>query len=261
MAVNINLWNTIMKDDSKTTVYDWPTRIFHWLFALLFLAAYLIAETVDHENPLFSLHIMAGLTIGFILILRMVWGFVGTTYARFSSFELNPKKLLGYLKDAVITKTKSYAGHNPASSYAALVMFICAAGLAATGIMMTSGSESDFFEETHELLANIFLITVIAHIGGLIFHYIRHRDSLWSSMFDGKKSAIPEKSGITDSKRLSGVLFLLLTLTWTGYLYSQYNSANQKLDLFGRELSLGEEEHESGSRIETESHKEENEYD
>jgi cytochrome b len=245
-----------MKEHNKTTVYDWPTRIFHWLFALLFVVAYVIAETVSDESSLFSLHIMAGLTIGFILILRIIWGFVGTTYARFSSFKLNPVELLQYLKDAVITKTKNYLGHNPASSYAAVIMFICAAGLAITGVIMTGGSESDFYEETHELLANIFLITVVAHVGGIIFHHLKHRDSLWSSMFDGKKQPLPEKTGITNSKRFAGMLFLILTLMWSGYLYSKYDSTNQTIDLFGQELVLGEEEHESA--YEGEAHEDEN---
>ena len=245
-----------MKEHNKTTVYDWPTRIFHWLFALLFVVAYVIAETVSDESSLFSLHIMAGLTIGFILILRIIWGFVGTTYARFSSFKLNPVELLQYLKDAVVTKTKNYLGHNPASSYAAVIMFICAAGLAITGVIMTGGSESDFYEETHELLANIFLITVVAHVGGIIFHHLKHRDSLWSSMFDGKKQPLPEKTGITNSKRFAGMLFLILTLMWSGYLYSKYDSTNQTIDLFGQELVLGEEEHESA--YEGEAHEDEN---
>ncbi|SMO88597.1 cytochrome b/b6 domain-containing protein [Fodinibius sediminis] len=234
-----------MKENTKTTVYDWPTRIFHWLFAFLFLGAYLIVETVDDKNPLFTLHMMAGLTIGFLLILRIIWGFVGTTYARFSSFKMNPGELIRYLKEAVVTKTKRYLGHNPASSYAAVIMFICAAGLAITGVIMTGGGETDFYEETHELLANIFLITVVAHVGGIIFHHIKHRDSLWLSMFDGKKKSLPEKSGITSSKRLAGILFLILTLMWTGYLYSNYDSTNQSLNFFGQELVLGEEEHES----------------
>lgn len=245
-AVNFNFRSIFMNENNKTIVYDWPTRIFHWLFAFLFLGAYLTVEIVDDENPLFSLHMMAGLTVGFLLILRIVWGMVGTTYARFSSFVLNPIKLTEYLKDAVVKKTKKYLGHNPASSYAAVVMFICAAGLAITGVMMTSGGESDFYEEIHELLANIFLITVIAHVGGIIFHQVRHKDSLWSSMFDGKKNALSEKTGITNSKRFAGMLFLILTLTWSGYLYSKYDSTNQTLDLFGQELVLSEEDHNSG---------------
>lgn len=250
-----------MKEHNKTTVYDWPTRIFHWLFAFLFLGAYIIVETVGDENPLFTLHMMAGLTIGFMLVLRIVWGFVGTTYARFSSFKLNPIELIQYLKDAVVTRTERYLGHNPASSYAAVVMFVCAAGLAITGVMMTSGSESDFYEETHELLANIFLVTVIAHVGGIIFHHVKHRDSLWSSMLDGKKKVLSEKMGITNSKRFAGMLFLILTLTWTGYLYSKYDSANKTLDFLGQQLMLGEGEHESGATFETESHEEENDDD
>jgi cytochrome b len=233
-----------MKKNNKTIVYDWPTRIFHWLFAFLFLGAYLIVEIVEEESPIFTLHMMAGLTIGFMLILRIIWGFSGTIYARFSSFKMNPADLIGYLKDAIVAKTKRYLGHNPASSYAAIIMFVCAAGLAFTGIMMTGGSESDFYEETHELLANIFLITVIVHVGGIIFHHLKHRDSLWSSMIDGKKQPLPEKTGITNSKRFAGMLFLILTLTWTGFLYSKYDSTNQTLDFFGQELVLGEEEHE-----------------
>lgn len=246
-----------MKVQNTTTVYDWPTRIFHWLFALLFVVAYVIAETVSDESSFFTFHIMAGLTIGFILILRIIWGFFGTTFARFSSFKLNPVELLQYLKDVVVSKTKNYLGHNPGSSYVAVVMFVCAAGLAFTGVMMTGGSESDFYEETHELLANIFLIAVVAHIGGIIFHHVRHRDSLWSSMFDGKKKALSEKVGITNSKRWAGILFIILTLTWTGYLYSTYDSANQTIDVFGQELRVGEEHEEHESAYEGEAYEEE----
>lgn len=199
-------------------------------------------EIADDESSFFTLHMMAGLTIGFMLILRIIWGIFGTTYARFTSFKLNPIELIRYFKDSVIAVTKRYLGHNPASSYAAIIMFICAAGLAITGILMTSGNDSDFFEETHELLANIFLITVILHVVGILFHHVKHRDSLWSSMLDGKKQTLHQSVGISNSKVVTGILFLILTLTWAGYLNSQYNSTNQTLNLFGQELVLGEVE-------------------
>lgn len=248
-----------MNNYNKTAVYDWPTRISHWIFALLFLVAYVIAETVNDESSLFSIHIIAGLTIGFVLILRIFWGFVGTTFARFSSFKLNPAELSQYLKDAILTKTKTYTGHNPGSSYAAVVMFVSAAGLVFTGVMMTSGGESDFYEETHELLANAFLIAVVAHIGGILFHHVKHKDSLWSSMFDGKKSAVPDEAGIINSKRQAGILFIILTLTWTGYLYSNYDSANQTFNIFGQEIRISEEHGEHDSAYDIEAY--DNEYD
>lgn len=249
----------------KISVYDLPTRLFHWLFAILFLGAYLIAEFTGDESPLFLYHMMAGLTIVFLLILRFIWGFIGTTYARFSSFQLNPIELIRYIKDAIVSKTKRYLSHNPASSYAIILMFIFAIGLALTGILMTTGYENDFYEETHELLATLFLITVIAHIVGIVFHQFRHRDGLWSSMMDGKKEEILGKQGISNTRPLMGVLFLVITVLWIGYLSNQFNRNTQTLNLFGNELQLGEEEHhgyESNSYFEeNEDHKEENEPD
>lgn len=232
-----------MKKNRKIPVYDVPTRIFHWLFAFLFLTAFIIAETVDDDSSLFNIHMLTGLTIGFLLILRLIWGFTGTIYARFSSFKLNPVELIQYLKDAVIKKTKRYPGHNPASSYASVCMFICAIGLIVTGLLMTGGSEVHLYEEIHEVLANLFLITVIAHIGGIIFHHFRHKDSLWSSMIDGRKKALPDKLGITSSRLNAGIIFLMLVIIWTGFMYSNYDHTTQTLDLFGNELLLGEDEH------------------
>lgn len=230
----------------KITVYDLPTRFFHWLFASLFIAAFAIAKTVDDESPLFSYHMLAGLTIVFLLVLRLIWGFTGTTYARFSSFKLNPIELLKYFKDTIFTKTRAYLGHNPASSYAAVIMFVCALGLAATGILMSTGGENESLEELHELLAYIFLVSVIIHVAGIVFHHFRHRDSLWSSMLDGKKKTSPDAPGIASTRPAALVLFVILFASWLGYMINNYDSGTQTLNLLGTRLTLGESENESG---------------
>ena len=229
----------------KISVYDLPTRFFHWLFAFLFIAAFAISKTVDDENPLFGYHMLAGLTIVFLLALRFIWGFIGTTYARFSSFKLNPIELMGYFKDAVVSKTKSYLGHNPASSYAVVIMFACAIGLAVSGILMANGGEKDTLEELHELLANIFLISVIIHVAGIVFHHLKKRDSLWSSMLDGKKNTSSDTPGIAGTKPVAGLLLMVLFVSWLGYLATNYNSSTQTLNFLGTELRLGEAEHET----------------
>ena len=228
----------------KTSVYDLPTKVFHWLFVILFLTAFIIAESASDESSLFPYHMMAGLTISFLLILRLIWGFTGTRYARFSSFRLRPTELIRYARDVVVDKTKRYMGHNPASSYAALVMFICAIGLIITGIIMTAGSKDDFLGDIHSVLADIFLATVIIHIAGIIFHHIKHQDSLWSSMINGKKGVIEGEQGIVSIKPIIGTLLLVSTILWIGYLNMQYSSNTRTLDLFGNQLKLGENEHE-----------------
>lgn len=243
----------------KISVYDLPLRLFHWLFALLFIAAFAIVKLVDDESPIFSYHMLAGLTIAFLLVLRLIWGIIGTTYSRFSSFKLRPFELLGYFKDAVFSKTKSYLSHNPASSYAAIVMFACALGLAISGILMSTGGENDTLEELHELLSNIFLISVIVHVLGIVFHHIKHRDSLWSSMLDGKKSTSSDASGITSTRPVAFALLVILFVSWIGYLKTNYNSSSQTLNLLGTTLSLGEAENES--EHENESHEEEHDDD
>lgn len=227
----------------KIKVHDLPTRVFHWLFGALFLAAFIIAKTVDDDSSAFSYHIFAGLTVAFILILRIVWGFAGTAYARFSSFKLRPLELATYFKDLLVAKTRRYLSHNPASSYAALIMFVCAAGLVATGITMTSGNQTDFAEEAHEIFANVFFITVIAHVIGVLFHRYKHKDSLWFSMVDGKKEEVPGEKGISSTKPVAGVLFVVFVFSWIIYLNTQYDRSNQTLNLFGTELAIGEEEH------------------
>lgn len=229
----------------KISVYDLPVRLFHWLFALLFITAFAIVKLVDDESPLFSYHMLAGLSIAFLLVLRIIWGFAGTRYARFSSFKLKPVELMGYLKDAVFTKTKSYLGHNPASSYAAVVMFACAIGLAVSGILMSTGGENDTLEEVHELLSNIFLISVIVHVLGIVFHHLKHRDSLWSSMIDGKKGTISGARGIRSTRPVAFSILVVLFVSWIGYLATNYDNNTQTLNIMGTELRLGESEHES----------------
>ncbi|MEX2584848.1 MAG: cytochrome b/b6 domain-containing protein [Balneolaceae bacterium] len=235
----------------KITVYDWPTRIFHWLFSFLFLAAFVIAKTIDDDSSVFSYHMLAGLTILFLLIFRLIWGFWGTTYARFSSFKLKPAELFEYFRDSVRTKTKRYTGHNPASSYITVIMFVSVIGLAVTGLQMTNGADADIYEDVHELLANLFMAAVIVHVTGILLHQFRHKDALWSSMINGKKGSIPGEDGIAGAKPFVGVLLIMITFIWVIYIGSQYDSNTQTLDLFGAELSFGEENHESPSDVDS----------
>lgn len=52
-------------------VYDLPLRLFHWTFSGLFITAFLIAKTIDDDSVVFSCHMLAGLLLGFAVILRI----------------------------------------------------------------------------------------------------------------------------------------------------------------------------------------------
>ncbi len=228
----------------KTTkVYDIPTRLFHWLFAGLFIGATLITKTIDEESPLYAYHMLIGMTMLLIVILRVLWGIMGSRWARFSSFRLKPVELLQYVKDLLFSKTKRYVGHNPASSWATVVMFGLTVGLSATGYMMTQEVNRDFFKEIHEFCANAFIVVVIAHILGIFFHTFRHREAIGMSMIHGKKEVPTEAKSIQNTHFFAGVVFLCLVAAFVFYLYKNYDSQTQQLNLFNRTLQLGETEH------------------
>ena len=223
-------------------VYDLPTRLFHWLFAGLFLTGFVIAKTIDDDSIWFSYHSMAGLTLGFVVLLRILWGFIGTQHAKFFNFALNPQDLVGYFKGMLAGDKRRWAGHNPASSWAAISMMLMALGLAVTGYLMTSGSDKETFEDIHELLANGFIIVTILHVAGLVLHTLRHKEMIGLSMVDGKKAEVGASETIASSRSAIGILLIGLVVTFGIYLFKNFDSQTRSLQFFGTSLQIGENE-------------------
>jgi cytochrome b len=223
----------------RTRVYDLPTRVFHWLFAGIFVTAFFIAKTFDDDSAYFSFHMLLGFVLAAIVALRVIWGVVGSRYARFSSFALNPLDLIRYFRELFGAKPARSLGHNPASSWAALLMMGLAVGLAITGYLMTSGNK-ETFEDVHELLANAFAVTAIVHVAGVSFHTLRHRDAIALAMVIGKKKAVDDQPGIERSYRGVAVLFLLLVGAFALNLGRNYDFGARTLSWFGTTLQLGE---------------------
>ncbi|MCM2281789.1 MAG: cytochrome b/b6 domain-containing protein [Bdellovibrionaceae bacterium] len=222
-------------------IYDVPTRVFHWLFAGLFVVAFLIAKNVDDESVVYSYHMLAGLLLGFIVLLRLIWGFVGTRHSRFASFALHPRDLMAYFTGILSGDKRKWAGHNPASSWAALVMFGLALGLGLTGYLMSTGQE-ETFEDIHELLANGFLVVVLMHIAGVVLHAVRHRDGIAMAMLDGAKSGVAQAETISSARPAVALLFVGLVAAFAVQLSNRFDRQNQTLHLFGTTLQLGESE-------------------
>lgn len=227
-------------------IYDLPTRFFHWLFAGLFIAAFLITKTVDDESPVFSYHMLAGLLLAFTVLLRIVWGVVGSKHSRFSSFALHPKELVAYFTGILSGDKRKWAGHNPASSWATLAMLALSLGLGLTGYLMASG-QKETFEDIHELLANGFLVVVLMHIAGVVLHALRHRDRIAMTMIDGAKSDIPQTEAISNSRPAIALLFVGLVTTFALHLAKNFDSQKQTLNFFGTTLQLGENDEGDGA--------------
>jgi cytochrome b len=188
-------------NDIPVKVWDPLVRVFHWTLAGAFFIAYLT------EDDLLTLHTWAGYTVLGLVLFRILWGFVGTHYARFSSFVFPPGKVWSYVKDTLSLRADRYIGHNPAGG-AMIVLLLASLLLTAfTGLVLYGVEESagplaslssslghswgEMFEEVHEFLANFTLVLVLVHLTGVLVESLVHRENLVWAMWTGYKRANP----------------------------------------------------------------------
>ena len=108
---------------NKVYVWDPLIRFFHWTLVLAFTIAYLTGE----EESL--LHAYSGYYILGLLAIRIIWGFVGTRYARFSQFIYPPAAAIDYVKGLFSAQhsessAKKFIGHNPAGGWMVIALLI-----------------------------------------------------------------------------------------------------------------------------------------
>ena len=170
---------------SKTKVWDLPTRIFHWALAASFAGAYLLSESERLRN----VHVALGYTALGLLAFRLVWGFIGPRYARFSSFVHSPVAAFRYLRDELRGRAPHYLGHNPAGSWAVFGLLILGAATGVTGYLNFNELGGESMEDLHEAFANAWLVVVFVHVAGVIASSVMHRENLVRAMVTGYKQA------------------------------------------------------------------------
>jgi len=227
----------------KGLVYDFPTRLFHWCFSGLFISAFFIAKTIDSDSVVFIFHMLLGINLGFLVFLRFFWGLVGTQHARWSDLDLHPRSLVSYLTGVVKGDSQKWAGHNPASSWAALLMIFLALGLVATGLLMTGGGYKEDLEDVHEVLATSFAIVAFFHVSGIVIHTLRFKDGIGFSMIHGKKEGVLVDETLSSSRPFSGLIFLVLALSFAAWIFWRVDLQEGTLNLWGLELNLGKPEY------------------
>jgi cytochrome b len=179
---------------SEVYVWDPLVRVFHWTLVVAFAVAYLT------EDDLLTVHVWAGYVIGALVVVRVVWGFTGPTRARFSDFVTAPAAALRYGRDLVLFRSERHLGHSPAGGVMVVLLLLFLSATVVTGLIVYGGEEQAgplagmFTRDTgkavegmHELLANITLGLILAHIAAVIFASFVHRENLVRAMLTGYK--------------------------------------------------------------------------
>ena len=192
------MMTTETEEQSEIKVWDIFVRVFHWSLVAAFLIAYLSGD------DFMTIHVWAGYLVAALVSLRIVWGFVGTRYARFSSFVYRPRQVIQYGRDLLRLGGRRYIGHSPAGgamviALLVMILLIVATGLLAlavlenagplAGYVATSRSVGRFWKGVHELLANLTLGLVLLHICGVLWASFVHGENLIRAMWNGRKKA------------------------------------------------------------------------
>lgn len=171
-------------------VWDPLVRIFHWTLVAGFIANLWLTEDGGQAHEIIGYVVLAA------VVIRLVWGFVGTRHARFRDFVPGPGRLARYLGQAARGREPRHIGHNPAGAVMMLVLMALMFLLGVSGWMMTLDRYwgAEWLEELHESLANALLVLVAVHVLAALWSSVRHRENLVLAMLTGRK----RPAGATD---------------------------------------------------------------
>lgn len=116
-------------------VWDPVVRIFHWSLAFFFILSYLTGEEETWVHP------WSGYAIATLLVIRLVWGFIGPKYARFSNFIYSPGEILAYAKGMLTGNAPRYLGHNPLGGLMIIALLLSLTATATTGMLYYGADE------------------------------------------------------------------------------------------------------------------------
>ena len=203
----------------RIRLWDLPTRLFHWLLAGLVVASFVSGKIGGNAM---DWHGKFGLAILGLLAFRLVWGFAGSTYARFVSFLPTPAKVLAYLRGQW-----RGVGHNPLGAFSVFGLLLVLAIQVGTGLFgnddiafrgplyeLISKDLSDRLTGLHKLSVNVLIALVTLHIVAIAFYVRVKKDDLIRPMLTGWKEVAPgEGASASDGGALPLAVALLVAVT------------------------------------------------
>ena len=165
-------------------IWDGFVRFFHWSVACLFLLDFWVLEDGD------PLHEWAGYVLGALVLLRIIWGFIGPQNARFSNFMPTPEGINSHLQKLKTGQLDPRHGHNPLGGAMVMLLLFLLILVAVSGWMLTLDMfwGEDWVEEFHEISANVTMAAVVVHVSAIILVEKLTNISLIKTMLTGKRN-------------------------------------------------------------------------
>lgn len=202
---------------NKVRIWDLPTRLFHWVLVICFIGLFITGKT---GRSAMEWHFRLGFTVASLLLFRILWGWFGGHWSRFSTFIYAPRAILNYLKGQGNTGTG--AGHNPLGALSVFAMLGFLVVQVGTGLFSEDQEEAfgplskfvsiatvRWLTAYHKNIGQTVLLgLILLHLAAIVFYQVRKKNNLIGPMINGDKTLpndVPASRDDTAS-RLGGAL-------------------------------------------------------
>lgn len=213
---------------NKILVWDLPTRLFHWFLVLSLVAAW---YTSDGEKGLIDIHLIIGYVILGLISFRLIWGLVGTKYARFSHFFPTRQRLHLYQQQSKTNQLHENMGHNPIGALMVFLMLFLILSQAISGLFMNDdvfttgpyyssvdGSIQDIMSFIHRNVFDVIMIAAALHILAACYYLFLKKLNLILPMITGYKHSENEEKGIRSSKLIVALIVAVIVVAFLYWL-------------------------------------------
>ena len=215
---------------NRVRVWDLPTRVFHWGLVLCFIG---LITTGEIGGDAMGWHFRLGYTTFVFLLFRLVWGFVGGVWSRFSTFLPRTATLRRYLQGEGTERDS--VGHNPLGAFSVLALLSFAVLQVGTGLFsdddisvagplakMATQSWVHYATYFHSKVGKVVLIMLVQlHIAAIIFYRVRRNENLLLPMFNGDKvlaSSFPSARDDPHSRTQALLVLVVCTVVVVGFI-------------------------------------------
>jgi cytochrome b len=226
--------STPSADEKKVKLWDFPVRLFHWALVVAIVTAWW-----TNRQVMIDIHAIAGYSVLALVIFRIIWGFVGSSNARFVDFLTGPRRVIGYLGKLPKGSTSelTYTGHNPAGGWMVLVMILLVGVQAVSGLFASEDTflffdgplvayvSSDFASTMnwiHHTNINLIYAAVGLHVFAALFYLVVKRENLIRAIVIGTRRVPAELAGrfanIRFASPVLGIVILIVCalVVWGG---------------------------------------------
>lgn len=206
----------------RIKLWDLPTRLFHWLLVLSIVAAIVTGKVGGNA---IVWHGRIGLFIVGLLVFRLTWGLIGSTYARFANFIPSPASVIAYLRGEW-----RGLGHNPLGALSVFGLLTLTAVQVGTGLfadddiafrgplaVLVDKDFSDTLTRLHRLAVNALIALIVFHLLAILFYAHVKKHNLLRPMINGWTDAPADEAArpATGGGPLAFIVALLVAIAAT----------------------------------------------